>query len=338
MCGGAAPSCSDRGLPCGSRVQPGGGPMELWRILLAPFYAACLASLVVAAFTFGRRGSAAHPWRMPLVWFAFLAVGSFCVALQWRANPGQVLSAEGVAKAASSALLVVAAGLAVRGWRSRTRADVLRASVPRSLDEAVAALRAGQSPGWGVYRGRLDDANGLTSPGGVPCAFYEAEVREAAADGRKGPLLSRERAYAPVLVLRGERVSASVRFSPATLMAPMEVRRCRALPGTVPASWYEDAPATDAGGAAQVTALEPEALSWERVGTPGEACFVVGEFRRGAEEGSYVLCGRDGGPALVVLGPEAPGTGSLLARRAWTHFAAVGALSMTAVFILSQAM
>jgi hypothetical protein len=40
----------------------------------------------------------------------------------------------------------------------------------------------------------------------------------------------------------------------------------------------------------------------------------------------------------VVLGPEAPGTGSLLARRAWTHFAAVGALSMTAVFILSQAM
>ncbi|MFP2905818.1 hypothetical protein ACLESD_12320 [Pyxidicoccus sp. 3LFB2] len=312
--------------------------MDLWRILLGPFYAACLAALVVAAFTFGRRDSSAHPWRMPLVWFGLLAVGSFCVALQFHSGHSAVVSAEILPKAAGLALLVVAAALAVRGSRSRTRADVLRGSVPRSLDEAVASLRSGQTPGWGVYQGSLDDAEALTSPGGVPCAFYEAEVREVAADGRKGPLLSRERAYAPALVLKGERVRASVRFSPSSLMAPVEVRRCKALPGTVPASWYEPAPATDSGSPARVQSQEPEALSWERVGTPGETCFVVGELRRGPREGAYELCGRNGGPALVVLGPEAPATGGQLARRAWTHFAAAGALSMAAAFVLSQVM
>jgi hypothetical protein len=310
--------------------------MDLGRILLAPLYATCLAALVVAAFTFGRRDSAARPFRLPLVWFGVLVVGAFCVALQFRGGPGELLSMESASKAAGAALLVVAAGLAVRGSRTRFRADLLRASVPRSLDEAVAALRAGHAPGWGVYRGSLDAAEALSSPGGVPCAFFEAEVREVAEDGRKGPLLSRERAYASELVLRGERVGASVRFAPSSLMAPVEVRRCRALPGAVPASWYEDAPETEA--APQAAATEPEALSWERVGTPGETCFVVGELRRGPREGSYVLCGRDGGPALMVLGPEAPMTGGTLARRAWTHFAAAGALSMAAALVLARAM
>lgn len=310
--------------------------MDLWRILLAPLYATCLTALVVAAFAFGRRDAAARPWSLPLAWFGLLVAGAFCVAARFHGEPGQPLSFDVATKAGGAALLVVAAGLAVRGSRTRFRADLLRASVPRSLDEAVTALRAGRAPGWGVYRGSLDATDALTSPGGVPCAFYEAEVREVAEDGRKGPLLSRERAYAPVLMLRGERVRASVRFAPSSLMAPVEVRRCQALPGTVPASWYEEAPALDAG--AHVQAAEPEALSWERVGTAGETCLVVGELRRGPEEGSYVLCGRDGGPALVVLGPEAPVTGGLLARRAWTHFAAAGALSMAAAFVLSRTM
>ncbi|QSQ25867.1 hypothetical protein JY651_13460 [Pyxidicoccus parkwayensis] len=301
--------------------------MDLWRILLAPLYAMCLAALVVAAFAFGRK-DAARPWRVPLTWFGLLVLGACCVSLRFHGGPAQAVSFDVVEKAAGAALLVVAAGLAVRGSRVRFRADLLRASVPKSLDEAVAALRAGQSPGWGVYRGSLDAADSLTSPGGVPCAFYEAEVREVAEDGRKGPLLSRERAYAPVLGLKGGKVRASVRFSPSSLMAPVEVRRCQALQGTVPASWYEDATGTEA--------TTPEALSWERVGATGETCLVVGELRRGAEEGSYVLCGRDGGPALVVLGPEAPVTGGMLARRAWTHFAAAGALSMAAAFVLSR--
>ncbi|MCP3138103.1 hypothetical protein [Pyxidicoccus xibeiensis] len=309
--------------------------MEAWRILLAPLYASCLSALVVMAFAFGRKDPSAPSWRLPLVWFSVLAVGSFCVALQFPGRLGLGLPTEAAAKAAGAALLVVAAGLALRGSRTRLRADLLRASAPRSLDEAVAALREGRAPGWGVYRGSLDAEESLTSPGGVPCAFFEAEVREVAEDGRKGALLSSERAYAPALVLRGERVRASVRFSPSSLMAPVEVRRCRALPGTVPASWYEDAPATAAGA---VPASEPEALSWERVGVPGETCLVVGELRRGAHEGSYVLCGRGGGPALMVLGPEAPVTGGTLARRAWRHFAAAGALSMAAALVLARAL
>lgn len=312
--------------------------MDVWRILLAPLYAACLVALVVGAFAFGRRDPSARPLRLPLVWFSLLAVGSLCVVLQFRDGTLLALPLEAGARLAGLALLVVAAGLALRGSRTRTRADLLRASAPMALDEAVAALRAGRSPGWGVYRGRLEAPEVLTSPGGVPCAFYEAEVRGVAADGRKGPLLTRDRAYAPALVLRGERVGASVRFTPSSLMAPVEVRRCQAVPGTVPASWYEEAPVPEAGAQAQAAAAQPEALSWERVGTSGEACLVVGELRRGAEEGTYVLSGRGGGPALVVLGPEAPSTGGVLARKAWGHFAAAGALSMAAAFMLAGAL
>ncbi|MBZ4419841.1 hypothetical protein [Myxococcus sp. RHSTA-1-4] len=308
--------------------------MDVWRILLAPLYAMCLSALVVAAFTFGRREPAARPWRLPLGWFGLLAVGSCCVALQFPDGATPVLSAEAVARAGGAALLIVAAGVAVRGARARSLSDPLRVSAPMSLDEAVASLRMGGTPGWGVYQGTLDAAEVLTSPGGVPCAFYEAEVREVAEDGRKGPLLSRERAYAPVLVLRGERVRASVRFAPSSLVAPVEVRRCRALPGTGPASWYEEVPALGAGIQAQVEATEPEVLSWERVGTVGGPCLVVGELRRGPDEGSYVLCGRDGRPALVVPGPETPATGGTLARKAWKHFAAAGALSMAAALVL----
>nr|WP_239988891.1 hypothetical protein [Corallococcus macrosporus] len=221
----------------------------------------------------------------------------------------------------------------------------------------MADLRAGHSPGWGVYHGVLDAEAPLTSPGGVACVFFDAEVREVAADGRRGALLSRERAYAPVLALRGQRVRATVSFSPASLMAPVEVRRCKALPGTVPASWYQTAqpegPGAAAPGGMSVPSTadarpgpaaawgpgaEPEALSWERVGTAGESCLVVGELRRGPAEGSYVLGGRDGGPALVVLGPQAPATSGTLARRAWRHFAAAGVLSMAAAVVLSRAL
>ncbi|NVJ14784.1 hypothetical protein [Myxococcus sp. AM010] len=310
--------------------------MELWRMALAPVYAACLLGLLVAAFAYGRKDAAPRPYRVPLLWFGLLA-GASLVVLRHVQGTGAVLASETAVKALGSVLLVLAAGLALRGAWARTRAKVLRGSAPVPLEEAVAALRAGASPGWGVYHGVLDAESTLTSPGGVPCAFFDAEVREVAADGQRGALLSRERAYAPVLALRGQRVSASVSFSPASLMAPVEVRRCKALPGTVPASWYQTAH-PGAANAPPTGAAEPEALSWERVGAVGEACLVVGELRRGPVEGSYVLGGREGGPALVVLGPQAPATRETLARRAWRHFAAAGVLSMAAAVVLSRAL
>ncbi|WP_426752354.1 hypothetical protein [Myxococcus sp. Y35] len=306
--------------------------MELWRMALAPVYAACLLGLLVAAFAYGRRDVSARPYRVPLLWFGLLGLVSVFV-LERVQGEGAVLSSETAVKAAGSVLLVLAAGLALRGAWARARANVLRGSAPVALDEAVEALRGGQPPGWGVYHGVLDAEATLTSPGGVPCVFFDAEVREVADDGRRGALLSRERAYAPVLALRGTRARASVSFSPASLMAPVEVRRCKALPGTVPASWYQTAHPEVAPRCA-----DPEALSWERVGTVGESCLVVGELRKGPVEGSYVLRGREGGPALVVLGPQAPATGGMLARRAWRHFAAAGVLSMAAAVVLSRAL
>ncbi|NOK00955.1 hypothetical protein [Myxococcus xanthus] len=344
--------------------------MELWRMALAPVYAACLLGLLVAAFAYGRKDVASRSYRVPLLWFGLLA-GVSLVVLRHVQGTGAVLASETAVKAMGSVLLVLAAGLALRGAWARTRANVLRGSAPVPLDEAVAALRAGASPGWGVYHGVLDSESTLTSPGGVPCVFFDAEVREVAADGRRGPLLSRERAYAPVLALRGQRVRASVSFSPASLMAPVEVRRCKALPGTVPASWYRTAhpvvaleagagprpviaraqesaaslspapggmnvPSTDAPSPRPT--IEPEALSWERVGAVGESCLVVGELRRGPVEGSYALVGREGGPAMLVLGPQPPATSETLARRAWRHFAAAGVLSMAAAVVLSRAL
>ncbi|RKH32565.1 hypothetical protein D7V93_44105, partial [Corallococcus llansteffanensis] len=145
------------------------------------------------------------------------------------------------------------------GARVRLRAEALLGTAPLPLDEAVAALRAGRSPGFGVYRGRLETQETLMSPGGVPCAFYDAAVHAVGVHGRKGPLLSRERAYSPVLMLRGERTRASVGFAPSGLLAPVEVRRCVAVPALTKA---------------ELLGPPTEALSWERVGTPGEVCWV----------------------------------------------------------------
>lgn len=293
-------------------------------MLLAPFYASCLVALVVAAFAFARREPGPSRTLRPLlVWLGLLTAASVCLLLRFRGESAPLPSVELLGRAVGGGLLVLAAVLALRGSRVRLRADALRGRAPLSLDEAVAALRAGRAPGWGVYSGRLEVPEALTSPGGVPCAFYDAEVHAVGPGGRKGPLLSRERAYSPVLVLRGDKVRASVCFAPSALLAPVEVRRCLAAPVLAEA---------------ELLGEPPDALSWERVGAPGEPCLVVGELRRGLAEGAYELRGRDGRPALVVLGNEAPGTGVLLARRAWGHFAAAGALSLAAVLMLARAM
>jgi hypothetical protein len=223
------------------------------------------------------------------------------------------------------ALLVAAAGLAVAGSRVRVRADALRAEAPRSIDEGVAALREGRSPGWGVYRGRLASGEQVTSPGGVVCAFYEAELRGVMPDGSKGPLLSVERAYAPVLQVRGERAEASVSFSPKLLLAPVRILRCQM--GKPLAETGTGVPAE--GGVVE------ESLSYERVGKLGEECLVVGELRRGPVPGVYELRGKQGGPAMVILGSAGEGTGTVLTRRAWKLFMAAGGLTVAAAWLLA---
>ncbi|RKG87944.1 hypothetical protein [Corallococcus terminator] len=293
---------------------------DLGRILWVPACAAGLAVLLLAVFTLGRMSARDRP-RWLLAGFGALALGLVLFVPWLRDEPLVRVSPDVLVKAVGGALLVLAAGVSARGARVRWRAAALVGTAPLSLDEAVAAVRAGRPPGFGVYRGRLESPETLTSPGGVPCAFYDAAVHAVGEHGRKGPLLSRERAYAPVLMLRGERTRATVGFAPSALVAPLEVRRCVAVPALTQA---------------ELLGPSVEALSWERVGTPGEACLVVGELRRGPRDGTWELRGRGGRPALVVLGDEATGTGGVLSRGAWKHFAAAGGLSLAAAFMLAR--
>ena len=292
------------------------------RWVLAPLHATGLSAQVVAAFAFGRRDARAFMPRWPMVWFGLLAVLFALVALRHGVGPQTWVAPGAVGRGVGLGLLVVAAGLAVEGSRTRLSADTLRGEPPRSLDEGVEVLRAGCSPGWGVYRGRLASSDELLSPGGVVCAFYEAELRGALPDGRKGPLLSVERAYAPVLWVRGARVQAAVSFSPQRMLTPQRIRRCgpRVVPGVLEKGQPEE---------------EEEVLSYERVGKLGEECLVVGELRKGPVPGVYELRGRRGGPAMVILGEAGEETGARLARRAWKLFAAAGGLTVASACMLA---
>jgi hypothetical protein len=301
--------------------------MEALRMLLTPLYAAGLLGLVGLAFAFGRKDARAFMPRWPLAWFGLLA--AVCLALVSDSVPASLqVSLDVVERGAGFALLGLAAGLALLGSRARLRADVLKGAAPRSIDEGVAELRAGREPGWGVYRGRLGASEPVTSPGGVVCAFYDAELRSTGAQGRKGPLISQEHGYALLITVRGEQIEAAVSFSPTTTLAPERAVRCQRDPRLVE---------PEVGELAQGQPVE-EVLSHERIGKIGEPCLVVGELRRGPAPGSYVLRGKQGGPAMLVLGTEAVSTGSELTRRAWGFFSAAGALSVAAAFVLSHAL
>ncbi|RKG81723.1 hypothetical protein D7W79_04350 [Corallococcus exercitus] len=294
--------------------------LDLGRVLLLPLCGVGLALLLWATFTLGRTPAGSRP-RWLLAGFGALALGLVLFVPWMRGTALVPVSPDVLVKALGGVLLVLAAGVSARGARVRLRADALRGAAPVPLDEAVEALREGRPPGFGVYRGRLESLETLTSPGGVPCAFYDAAVHAVGDHGRKGPLLSRERAYSPVLLLKGERTRAAVGFAPSALLAPVEVRRCAAPPALT---------------RAELLGAPAQALSWERVGVPGEACLVVGELKRGSRDGTYELRGRGGRPALVVLGEGAAGTGGVLSRQAWKHFAAAGALSLAAAFMLAR--
>jgi hypothetical protein len=295
------------------------------RWAFAPLYAAGLGALVVAAFAFGRKEARSLMPQWPMAWFGLLAVLFALVALRDGAGPFTWVSLGALGDGLGLALLVAAAGLAAVGSRVWVRADALRAEAPRSIDEGVAELRAGRSPGWGVYRGRLASSDQVTSPGGVVCAFYEAELRGVMPDGSKGPLLSMERAYAPVLQVRGERAEAAVSFSPKLLLAPVRILRCQ---------MGQPLAETGTGVPAEGRVVE-ESLSYERVGRLGEECLVVGELRQGPVPGVYELRGKQGGPAMVILGNAGEGTGTVLARRAWKLFALAGGLTVAAAWVLA---
>jgi hypothetical protein len=126
--------------------------------------------------------------------------------------------------------------------------------------------------------------------------------------------------------VRGARAEAVVSLSPRLVLAPVQVRRCQSslsLAGTGLSNSMEGS-----GG--------EEALSHERVGRPGEECLVVGELTRGPVAGVYSLRGKQGGPAMVILGASSEVSGTSLSRQTWRLFALAGVLTVAAAWLLAR--
>lgn len=294
-----------------------------WRILLGPLWVAALAGGWVAAVAYGRREAWSQWPRWPfLVGGLALFLGAL---LTGRIGGEGGISAETLGRGVGLGVLVFAALLAFLGSRSRARATLLLAHAPLSLDEAVDRVRAGMPPPPGAFSGRIGAADQVASPGGVMCAVYEAELRQFSSHGVKGALLSLERASASLVYVRGERSRAKVAIAEGSLWAPVQVRRC----------WLNGrlSVAEDSALASGVPPMD--AVSHEKVAKLGEPCVVVGRLARGLADGSYVIKGPHGGPAMIALGEEVTRSGRRLFARAWMLFVASAALSVLAAWLIA---
>ena len=187
-------------------------------------------------------------------------------------------------------------------WR---HAELLRDAHPCTVDEAI-HLPAWERDGrWLLLDGRLGSPGAVTSPGGVVCAFYEAELRRVAERGEPGHLVARERAVSLPLELRGLRTSVRLRFSPTRAAAPVAIRRV--LVGIEQRS--DEVPAEG----------EPppvEMLSWESVGKLGARALALGKLER-ERDGGWRLVGIAGGAAPVVLPTEQESAAAAWRSEAW---------------------
>jgi hypothetical protein len=145
----------------------------------------------------------------------------------------------------------------------------------------------------------------VTSPGGVVCAFYDAELRLIGLRGEPGRLVARERGASLPLELRGLSESVRVRFSPARAAAPMSIRRVlvplEPEAGEIPADGEREA---------------VEVLSWESVGKLGTRALVLGKLEAD-RRGGWRLVGILGGAAPVVLPSEQEPAARAWRSEAW---------------------
>jgi hypothetical protein len=228
-----------------------------------------LAGVLGAAFAAGT------PVGWLLRWAVGLAAGAGCIAAGWTA--GQL-------------------------WR---HAELLRFARPCTVDEAL-HLPAWERDGrWLVLDGRLGARGKVTSPGGVVCAFYQAELRLIGARGEPGRLIARERAASMPLELRGLQESVRIRFSPSRAATSVAIRRVlvplEADRGEVPA---EGEPET------------VEVLSWESVGKLGARALALGKLERD-RAGRWRLVGLAGGAAPIVLPTEQDSAAAAWRSEAW---------------------
>ena len=173
------------------------------------------------------------------------------------------------------------------------------------MDEAI-HLPAWERDGrWLVLDGRLGATGEVTSPGGVVCAFYQAELRRVGERGEPGRLVARERAASLPLELRGLRESVRIRFSPNRAATPVSIRRV-----LVPLE-------RDRSEVAAVG--EPEAvevLSWESVGKLGARALALGKLEQ-VRTGGWRLVGLAGGAAPIVLPAEQESAAAAWRSEAW---------------------
>ena len=259
------------------------------------------ALLAVRGTTVQRHVPVIAPVVAPLpVLAGLLLAGVLAVMLAAGTPAGSVL--RWVLGASAAAGCVAAGWTAGQLWR---HAELLREARACTVDEAV------HLPPWERDRrcllldGRLGSTGEVTSPGGVVCAFYEAELRLIGPRGEPGRLLARERAASVPIELRGLRTSVRVRFSSARAAAPVAIRRV-----LVPVEReVDEVPA-------QGEPVSVEVLSWESVGKLGARALALGKLEPD-RDGSWRLVGIAGGAAPVVLPTEQDSAAAAWRSEAW---------------------
>jgi len=260
----------------GALLAVRGSPLQRQVPLVAPALAPLpvLAALLVAG-VLSSVLAAGTPLGWLLRWMLGLAAGLGCGGAGWTA--GQL-------------------------WK---HSELLRLAPPRPVDEVLELPVRERTGRWFVLDGRLGGSGEVTSPGGIVCAFYEAELRSVGDRGEPGRLLARERAASIPVELRGVRRSVSVRFSPLRAAAPVCIRRV-----LVPVERdTADVPAEGAGESVEV-------LSWESVGKLGARALAVGKLEPDGR-GGWRLVGVAGGAAPLVLPTEQESAASAWRGEAW---------------------
>jgi len=180
--------------------------------------------------------------------------------------------------------LGAAVGAVAATWTAvqlRRHVALLRGSPAVEVDATTSGAAPPGTGRWVVLAGRLGAAGGVWSPGGVRCAFYDAELCGPTAEG-KDTVLAHERGASLPIVLCGERGQVEVSFSPQRTSAPIQRRRSRVQ--------VEDGPLLDL-------------ISLESVGPLGAPALGIGRLERNPR-GGWRLVGAGGGGAPIVLPEE----------------------------------
>jgi hypothetical protein len=208
---------------------------------------------------------------------------------------------------------------AFNGARARNVAQVLLQREPNSVSDVVGMGRTVVE----LVQGRLEGVGPVTSPGGILCAAYQAELVDAE-EGSSPRALAHEEAAAPKLWLTAEHTrlpleGVNVVFGGQPEKRDSQVSRSEPMLGG--SALLEGAPPVDA-------------VSIEHVAKLGESCCVVGRLSR--EQNAVSLSGQWDSPATLVVGDRVGAAQKLLRRSRATFVGALG-LCAASAYLLAQA-